>query len=330
MRMLPARLITLPAAVLALAASCTASAAPMGRHSVDEQRAADPQGTVEITNVSGRIEVVGWDKPEVEVAGTLGPNVEKLDISTVGTRTTIRVVLGRPGEDHWGINLHGPNEAELLVHVPRASSLSASLVSSSITVRELQGEQELQTVSGEVTTSAARELRVHTISGDVHVTAGPESALLELGTVSGDLDVTGGRGDVSVNTVSGDARLSLGTVSYARIKSVSGDYHVTTGLSPDGHFEAESISGQMVIEFSGRMPAAEFDLQSFSGDLKTCLGAKAVHERYGPGSRLSYREGAGTARVQVTTKSGDVSLCAQHVSDTSSLWHGGGGGLLEG
>jgi len=60
------------ACACALLCAWAASAArAAGVRSVEEHRPAEPQGQVEITNVSGRIEVVGWDKPEVEVTGTL-------------------------------------------------------------------------------------------------------------------------------------------------------------------------------------------------------------------------------------------------------------------
>jgi putative adhesin len=305
------RIVSMAAvAILGAGGASIAVAAPT--RSVDEHRPADPRGAVEIVNVSGHVEVIGWDKPEIEVAGTLGPGVERLEIESTGSRTSIRVV--RSEEGFWGLHLHESGAAELSVHVPTASSLSAALVSSDIEVRELQGGQQLQTVSGEVTTTAAGEVRVHTVSGDVHLSAGRDSSVLEIGTVSGSVEVNGGHGDVSVNTISGDGKLSLGMIDRAHFKSVSGDYAISAGMAADGHIDAESVSGSIKIDFSGDVPPAQFDLQSFSGDLKTCFGQKAEHERYGPGSRLSYREGAGTARVRIDTNSGDVKLCARRLA----------------
>jgi hypothetical protein len=302
--------ISTRAAVLAAALTLTLPAEAAARRSVDEHRAADPQGQVEIITVSGRVDVVGWDKPEIAIAGTLGADVDKLDISAAGPRTTVRAVFKQASGMHFHLG-SGDSGAILVVHVPQKSSLTASLVSADLTVKDLQGNQEIQTVSGDVTTATAREARVRTVSGDVQLTAGPESRLLEVGTVSGDLRVTGGSGEVTANTVSGDGSLSLGTVSRAHLKTVSGDYTVTLALAPDGRLEAQSVSGDVTLEFAGALPPAEFDLQSFSGDLSTCFGKKPASDGYGPGSRLSFREGAGTARVRVDTKSGDVRLCTK-------------------
>ena len=38
---------------------------------IHELRNADPQGEIEIVNVSGTVEIDGWDRNEVEVSGTV-------------------------------------------------------------------------------------------------------------------------------------------------------------------------------------------------------------------------------------------------------------------
>jgi len=293
----------------ALAALAWPAAAGAATRTVDEHRPADAAGQVEIQNVAGRVEVVGWDKPELAVSGTLGGDVERLDIASAGSRTSVRVVRH---ESH-GVSLgsQGGDEARLVVHVPARSSLTATLVSADVSVTGVSGDQELHTVSGDVTASAQHEVRVNTVSGDVHLTAGPETHRIELSSVSGDLTVAGGGGDMTVTTVSGGGTLTVGALSRAHFKTVSGDLSISADLAPDGRLEAESVSGDIRITFTGAMPPAVFDLQSFSGDLSTCSGRKAAHDSYGPGSRLSFQEGAGSARVRVDTKSGDVTLCSR-------------------
>jgi DUF4097 and DUF4098 domain-containing protein YvlB len=303
----PLRLLAGAGAVLAtLAWPGTAGAAT---RTVDEHRPAEAAGQVEIQNVAGRVEVVGWDKPEVAVTGTLGGDVERLDIASAGSRTTVHVAMH---ESHGLVfGWHDGGETKLVVHVPTRSSLTATLVSADLSVTGVAGKQELHTVSGDVTTSAQHEVRVQTVSGDVHLTAGPESRLVEISTVSGDLNVSGGAGELTVQTVSGDGALTVGMLTRGHLKTVSGDFSITADLAADGRFEAESVSGDFRINFAGPLPPAAFDVQTFSGDLTTCFGRKAAHEGYGPGSRLSFQEGAGSARVRIDTKSGDVTLCSK-------------------
>jgi len=293
------------ASLTAALAALTAAPALAAPRSVDEHRAADPAGQVEIQNVAGRVEVFGWDKGEVAVSGTLGSDVERLDLTTEGSRTVVHVINGN------GMHWHGSGDGDtkLVVHVPARSSLSATLVSADLKVEGISGNQELHTVSGDVTTVAKNELRVRTVSGDMHLSAGPDSRIVDISTVSGDLTLTGGAGELNIQTVSGDGMVSFGQLSRGRIKTVSGDFSVSEDMTADGRFEAESVSGDFTVHFTGGTPQASYDLESFSGELSTCFGPKATHESHGPGSRLVFKEGAGTAQVRIDTKSGDVTLC---------------------
>ena len=297
--------------LLCAAAACAwPAAAPAATRSVDEHHAAERNGQVAIQCVAGRVEVVGWDKPEVAVTGTVGPDVERVEVTGSGSQTTVYVATH--GSHGLSLGWHGPmnGEAQIVVHVPAQSSVTATLVSADLIVSGVAGNQELHTVSGDIKAAVQREVRVRTVSGDIRLTAGADARLMELSTVSGDLNVSGGAGELTVNTVSGDGMFALGTLTRAHLKSVSGDISLEGGLAADGRLEAESVSGDLRIQFTGPLPPAAFDLESFSGDLSTCFGRKGVHEGYGPGTRLSFQEGPGSARVRVTTKSGDVTVCA--------------------
>ena len=276
---------------------------------IDDHRAADPAGSVEIINVSGKVEVEGWDKPEIAVTGTLGANVDRVEITVHGQRTTVRVISHEWHGIHLGWSSE-PTAARLKIMMPRTAALFAQLVSSDLATKGLTAAADVQTVSGDVYLVTASDVRVHSISGDVHVQASPQSTRLNLDSVSGDLRLEGGTGDLTLNSVSGDAQLSGGHFTRMHLKTVSGDVSGSVALTADGQLEAESVSGDVSIKFAGGLPAADFDLQSLSGDVQSCRGHAAERPKFGPGSRLNFREGAGTAKVRAESKSGDVSLCA--------------------
>jgi DUF4097 and DUF4098 domain-containing protein YvlB len=297
---------SLPLRLVALACALVPGLGAAAARNVDEKHAADPQGTVEVSNVAGRLEIQGWDRPEVAVTGTLGAGVERLDFTTTGNRTEVRVVLPKI---HFGIS---DGEARLVVRVPARSEVNANVVSADLVARGVTGRLALQSVSGEVEAEVAREARINTVSGDATLAARPETALLEIRTVSGGVVVRGGpRGEVSVATVSGDAELALGPVNRARFKTVSGDLAAELGLAADARVEAESVSGDVKLTFGGT-PSGRFDVETLSGDIDNCFGPKPTQPRFGPGSRLSFQEGTGHAEVRIDTKSGDVSLCTGH------------------
>jgi DUF4097 and DUF4098 domain-containing protein YvlB len=290
-------------AVCALAAVSVPWTLVHAARPIDEHRAAEPQGEVEIVNVSGAVEVDGWDRSEVEVTGTAGDGVERVDVVSAGNRTSIHVVSR--SSRGWGSD----GEAHLIVHVPAKSAVVATLVSADFKVTGVAGDLKLQTVSGRLSGDGGGDVRASTVSGDVRLTA-HAAKVIEIKTISGDIHVTGGGGDVDITTVSGGATLDLADVTRARLKSVSGDLTAALALLPDGQIESESVSGDVSIKFASA-PAAEFDVQSFSGDINNCFGPKALQSGYGPGSRLSFKNGVGHANVRINTKSGNVRLCVK-------------------
>jgi hypothetical protein len=275
---------------------------------IHDLRNADPQGEIEIVNVSGRVEVDAWNRSEVEVSGTVGDNVERIDVSSAGNRTSIHA-MSRTAHS-WGHD----NEADLVIHVPANSRVSATLVSADLKISGVLGDLKVQTVSGNITGDAGGDVRATAVSGNVQLTAHAAKAM-EIRTISGDIRLMGGGGEVDLTTVSGTATVELSDVTRVRLKSISGDVSATLTLQSDGQLESESVSGNVKLTFANE-PSAEFDVQSFSGDIKNCFGPKPVESRYGPGSRLQFKNGEGHAHVRVNTKSGDVNLCAKGMKGT--------------
>jgi Putative adhesin len=272
--------------------------------SVDEHRAANPQGAVEIDNVAGSIDVQGWDKSEVAVTGTIGKDVERVEVTGEGNRTSVRVIL--PQGHHWGMR---DGEAHLIIHVPANSSITASLVSSDVKVSAVHGGLELRSVSGNISGEGGGDVHANAVSGDIHLTA-TSAKVIEVKAISGNIVLTGGNTDIEATTVSGDAHLTLGTVSRARFKTVSGDIAASLAAAADAQIEGESVSGDVKLDFASA-PAADFDIQTISGEIDNCFGPKPVESRHGPGARLTFKTGDSSARVRVSSHSGDVRLCAK-------------------
>ncbi len=269
---------------------------------IQQRHSVDPQGQVEIVDLAGSIEVSGWDRPEVEVTGTTGENGGRVDVTTAGSRTTI----------HVGVTpAHGWNsggETRLVIRVPAKSAVSVTLVSANLKINGVQGDANLRTVSGNVSGDVGGNLRANTVNGAIRMTA-RGAKMIEVKTINGDVQLTGGGGEAEITTVSGNAKVDLATLTRGRFKSISGNVSANLSLAPDAELEGESVSGTIRFNFPAA-PAAAFDVQSFSGSIENCFGPKPAESRYGPGSRLEFKSGDGRARVRVETKSGDVRLCA--------------------
>jgi Putative adhesin len=277
----------------------------LGETTVDQHRPANQQGAVEISNVAGSVDVQGWDKAEVSVTGTIGKDVERVEVTGDDNRTSIRVVL--PSGHNWGSRTD--SEAHLIVHLPANSSLSTSLVSADLKVSGVKGDAKLQTVSGNVTGDVGGDVRANVVSGDIKLTA-MSAKMIEIKAISGNIVLTGGNAETEVTTVSGDATVTLGTVTRARIKGISGTLKSNLALSPDAQFESETVSGDVRVDFASE-PAADFDIQSFSGSVENCFGPKPTDVHHGSGQRVTFKTGDTHARVRISTKSGDVRMCAK-------------------
>lgn len=277
-------------------------AAFAGNDSIDRKIAADANGEVVISNVSGSIDVRGWDRNEVRVTGDLGSGVERLDLETSGGRTVVKVILPR-GKSHDG-------EADIEVSVPRNSSVEVSAVSADVSSRGVLGTQRLKSVSGEVTADiAGDESEVRSVSGDVTVRGTGKPIRLRVSSVSGNLDLTNAAGSLDVVTVSGDANVEMGDTSDVRGRTTSGSLEVRGKLTRDGRVDVEGVSGDIILRLSA--PGGfSTEIESFSGDINGCLADNVERvSKYGPGKRLNIRTVEAGARVRAKTLSGDIDIC---------------------
>jgi DUF4097 and DUF4098 domain-containing protein YvlB len=269
---------------------------------VERKVAADADGEVVISNVAGTIDVRGWDRNEVQVTGSLGSGVERVDVESSNGRTIVKVVLPRGS--------HRDGDAEIEVQVPKGSTVEVSGVSADVSSRGVLGTQRLKSVSGEVTADiAGNESDVRSVSGDVTVRGIGRPSSLRVSSVSGSLDITNIGGKIDVVTVSGDARVNVAEATEIRGRTTSGSLELYGKLTRDGRVDVEGVSGDITLRLSapGGLSA---EIESFSGDITGCL-ARGVERvsKYGPGVRLNLRTVESGARLRAKTLSGDVDIC---------------------
>jgi DUF4097 and DUF4098 domain-containing protein YvlB len=139
----------------------------------------------------------------------------------------------------------------------------------------------------------------------------PASASIDLHSVSGTLKVTGVRGLVRAETISGNVT-AIDTPRLEAAKSVSGDLSLT-GVATDGDLSAGSISGNVTAR---GVKARGLDVGSVSGDVVvsdvTCerLSIKSVsgNVEYGGaivrGGRYEINSHSGNVRLLLASPSG--------------------------
>jgi DUF4097 and DUF4098 domain-containing protein YvlB len=304
--------------LIALAAATGVASA---QQAVNESRPASATAVVEIDNVAGSVRVVGWNRNEVQVTGTLGRGVERLEFGGDPDRIRVRVVVPRNASNVGG--------SDLEIRVPSGGNPRISTVSANITATGLRGAIEARSVSGqmELTADRAPSLQARTVSGTIRLRG--SSGSVEVESVSGNLESAVASGSTRARTASGNLNLreltgSLeaatvsGTMSIeaARLErlslsSVSGNMRFSGDVERRGNVQVNSHSGNLEMRLPARV-GADFDISTFSGQVENAFGAAAERtSRYGPGRELRFTAGDGGARVVIRTFSGDVRLVRQ-------------------
>lgn len=288
---------------LLLAAALLAPSA-LAQTAINETRPLDARGRVDISNVKGRIEVRAWERNEVQVTGTLGKGVERLDIDGSGSQLSIEVRY--PRSSGWGGGKTGPTD--LVVMVPVRADLDIESVAASVQVSGVaSGELSINSVSGSVVVAAApRKADVETVSGNATLTLNSDD--VDVTTVSGNILLRGRlSGDIDAETVSGRIEVNVNgeRVRDLSASTVSGRAEITTALAPGGKISLESVSGDLLLRLP-RDVSAQVSGESFSGSLKAT--GVTIEKRRGPGSSFSTTYGGGSGRVSVETFSGSAEV----------------------
>jgi hypothetical protein len=292
---------------LAIALTTALLAAPaVAQTPIDRSIPAAPDARVEVANVRGEIVVTTWDEPRVQLGGTLGEGSE-LKVEGEGGRISVRVeTADGKGWSWWG---RGGVVADtrLELRVPRAVALDVDAVSADVRVDGIAGSREVtvDSVSGDVRLALeSQRLKVSSVSGDV--VANGRSARSTFEAVSGDIEARGLVGEIDLETVSGDARLEATEVDRISVSTVSGTLDVDLVPRGAATIKGETMSGELRLRLPAEL-SARIEAETFSGGLASDFGT-VEEEEHGPGKRLRADVGAGVARIELETFSGDLEI----------------------
>jgi DUF4097 and DUF4098 domain-containing protein YvlB len=268
------------------------------QQTINEVRAATANGAVEIDNLAGSVQVIGWQRNEVKVTGALSRDARGIEVEKLGDRIKIEVEMPR--------NLENVRGSELVVSVPAASRVKVDSVSAGISVAGVVGSLDLETVSGNIDV-AGQPVRIEaeSVSGSIEIEEAPDDT--ELVSVSGDVTVQRANGDLEAESVSGNVVVKGGALGRGSLGSVSGSVHCHADLIGGGKLEIESMSGNVTLVLA-RSTAATFNLSTFSGKIINQLGPEPKPGGM-PGKEISFSTGVGP-KVVVSTFSGKVELLA--------------------
>jgi DUF4097 and DUF4098 domain-containing protein YvlB len=282
-----------------LAAVVLLAAAPAwAQRTVNEMRPLSPTGDVTVSNIEGSVRVIGWSNAQVEITGTLGADVEELEIT--GDESELRIEVKAPKHPEW-------LETDLVLRIPVAASIEVEAVSATVEVEGLTGSVDLESVSGWVKTSGRpSELSVETVSGDI--TVAESAPRTDLASVSGSIKVDLATGRLDAESVSGAIRVENGSLESASFETVSGDISYAGDIVGRGSYDFESMSGGVTVLVPSGV-SAQFDITTFSGSIDNDIGPEAERaSKYTPEKELSFSTGSGGASVSIESFSGSIKI----------------------
>ena len=273
------------------------------------QHTASAAARISVSNIAGSVNVIAWDRNEVQVGGELGEGAKPLAITGDNDHLVIKVESN--GGSGWfkfgGDSRMAPTTLEL--HVPRAASLDVDVISAPLVVDGLAGGRiKINTISGNARINARTpSLDVDSVSGGIEFSGHAEQASLQ--TVSGEILAPALGGKARLQTISGRVQASGGPWQKFSLSTVSGNVQLVGGLTAGGTVDVDSMSGDVQL----RLPAdtsANLHASSFSGDLRSDFGTPTKPE-HGPGSSLDARLDGGNGKIRIETFSGDLRVRKQ-------------------
>ena len=270
------------------------------------------EGKVNISNISGNIEVRTWAQDQVKIqalkvsqAGTQAKakeNAAKVNIEVTEEGTLLRIETKYP-QSLFGQSIDVFVDYQLWI--PEKAGLGAKNISGNVDAEGPGGSVDLSAISGDVSLrKAAKGGDGSTISGSLTVSGITGDLFLK--SVSGDIKATQVKGSVQAETVSGGLEmLDVSEASSVRLKTLSGDIVYRGRINRAGTYSLKSHSGGIAM-FLPADSAFDLEAQTFSGDIESDFEIKAV-------GKISEKEisgvvNGGGASVKISTFSGDIEL----------------------
>lgn len=257
--------MTMKKALFVTALLLAAGSAALAERSVSQTVPAAPDGEVSVELISGRVEIIGWDRDEVEVTGSIGDDVEELLVEAEDGDVSIEIELPEGRR-----NLHDA-DARLTVRVPRRADVDVETVSAEISIEETAGEVEAESVSGGIEVRGSVErAEVSSVSGKIEVTSGEALSHGEFETVSGDIELRSALrpgASLSFESVSGNITLHLPGETSAEFEMETFSGSIENDFGPEAKRSSDYAPGKS-LRFSSGSGGTRVEIESFSGGIR--------------------------------------------------------------
>ena len=265
---------------------------------IDTTVAFGPNGTVDLSQISGSIVVSAWNRKEAKISASTEYGYLRADFAGSRISLEVRSRRGRIGD------------SEFRLQVPVGTRVIARSISGDVTVSGLKSPAELRSVSGDIDLAdGSDQVTLESVSGSVK--ARQLSGSVRAQSVSGDIELAGVAGDIDAGTTSGEVSLRDVKSANVRAETLSGDLEYRGTIDKVGRYEFKSHSGEVRLA----MPegaGATFSVSTWSGSVESVIPMRLEpsSETTGRGrtKKMEFTVNGGGARVSVSTFSGDITI----------------------
>lgn len=221
------------------------------------------------------------------------------------SRDTIRIFAENEGKSWWGGGYE--SYAKLTLMIPESSKLRLNGTSTDFSTSNVNGRISITSISGSIEVVGGRErVELNSVSGDIDLTGGEGKVYLK--TVSGEISAKCDAKIFEGQTVSGDIEASIGTSEDIKLVSVSGDIEAQFALSNDGRVRGSTVSGNIDMLFK-KPVNARFEIDTGpGGDIRNKITGDKTEGGRGFGEGLEFTAGDGGGSVDLGTMSGTVTV----------------------
>jgi len=281
-----------------------ANSSAFSGETIDRTLDADPNGEIHIDIIRGDVDIKTWNKSQVHVEGSLDDASEEFIFKRSGNKTLIKVEI-----DHGFFSKNwNSDETDITIHIPADSSLHSTGVSTDFDITGVKGGINANSVSGDIDVDEAlQEIDIETVSGDVSIT--DSEGKMQLATVSGDIQAFSNAIHFDATTVSGDVEAEIGLSDLIDLSSVSGDLDMDFELADGGRVDARTVSGDITLSFDNKVVNARFDINTGpGGDIKNSITKDKAESSFIGSENVRFKSGNGDGAVELETMSGTIEI----------------------
>ena len=195
------------------------------------------------------------------------------------------------------------------ITLPEGMGVNVKNMSGDVKVARVTGEVRVEAVSGNVVADALTQVRLlRTMSGDIQLTGSTLDGDANLQTVSGRVLASALKaGMLTLGSVSGDIRLAESTCEQATIRTVNGNIEFRSPAVMRGRYDLKSHAGDILVVTAGKTTGYVFEANTFSGAIDA-TASTGVHGAKTRERTVRGTVGDGAAFFDLTTFAGNIRI----------------------